>query len=89
MRRFAVIGLGRFGGHLARKLAQGTAEVIAIDKDRKLIEQISEEVTLAVRLDSTDADALRSQGVDKVDVAVVGIGRREPDPEPLSRDRQS
>lgn len=75
MQRFAVIGLGRFGSHLARALTRSGAEVIAIDKDRRCVERHSEEVTLSVRLDSTDEDALRAQGVDKVDVAVVGIGR--------------
>jgi len=42
MRKFAVIGLGRFGGALARNLAQRGAEVIAIDKDSKLIDEIKE-----------------------------------------------
>ncbi len=74
MRKFAVIGLGRFGGALARNLAQRGAEVIAIDKDSKLIDEIKEEVTLAVRLDSTDEEALRSQGINQVDVAIVSIG---------------
>ncbi len=75
MRKFAVIGLGRFGMQLARTLARAGFEVIAIDKDRKLIDEISPEVSVAVRLDSTDEEALRAQGVDKVDVAVVGIGQ--------------
>jgi len=75
MQRFAVIGLGRFGTQLARNLARTGAEVVAIDKDRKIVENISAEVTMAVRLDSTDEDALRAQGVDKVDAAVVGIGQ--------------
>ncbi len=75
MQRFAVIGLGRFGSQLARALFRSGAEVIAIDKDRKIIERISPEVTVAVRLDSTDEDALRAQAVDKVDAAIVGIGQ--------------
>jgi len=74
MPRFAVIGLGRFGGRLARSLAAAGAEVLAIDKNRQLIEDIQDDVTLAVRLDSTDENALLAQGVDKVDVAVVSIG---------------
>ena len=74
MQRFAVIGLGRFGTQLARNLTKAGAEVIAIDKDRKLIENISPEVTVAVRLDVTDEDALRAQGVDKVEAAIIGIG---------------
>jgi len=75
MKKFAVIGLGRFGRKLAATLTMSEAEVIAIDQNREIIEQVRDEVTHAVRLDSTDEDALRSQGIDKVDVAIVGIGQ--------------
>ena len=75
MRRFAVIGLGRFGQKLAIALTMSGAEVIAIDKNREEIELITDQVSHAVRLDSTDEGALKSQGVDKVDVAIVGIGQ--------------
>jgi trk system potassium uptake protein TrkA len=75
MRRFAVIGLGRFGQKLAIALAMSGAEVIAIDKNRDEIELITDQVSHAVRLDSTDEEALKSQGVDKVDVAIIGIGQ--------------
>ncbi|HEG43530.1 MAG TPA: TrkA family potassium uptake protein, partial [Phycisphaerales bacterium] len=47
----------------------------AIDRDRTVVEEIRDQVTLAVRLDSTDEDALKSQGVDKVDAAIVGMGQ--------------
>ena len=77
MKRFAVIGLGRFGRKLAIALAMSGAEVIAIDKDRNEIELIRDQVSLAVRLDSTDEEALKAQGIDKVDVAIVGIGQGE------------
>jgi trk system potassium uptake protein TrkA len=75
MKKFAVIGLGRFGQKLAITLTMSQAQVIAIDQNREIIEQIRDEVTHAVRLDSTDEDALRAQGIDKVDVAIVGIGQ--------------
>jgi trk system potassium uptake protein TrkA len=42
---------------------------------REQIKLIANQVTHAVRLDSTDEDALQAQGVDKVDVAIVGIGQ--------------
>jgi trk system potassium uptake protein TrkA len=74
MKRFAVIGLGRFGKKLAIALAMSGAEVIAIDKDRSVIDSIRDQVTHAVRLDSTDEEALKAQGVDKADVAIIGIG---------------
>ena len=73
-RTFAVIGLGRFGQRLAQSLAQTDADVIAIDREAKPVEAIRDAVTLAVRLDSTDEEALRAQGVHQVDVAIVGIG---------------
>lgn len=76
MKRFAVIGLGRFGKKLAIALAMSGAEVVAIDRERDIIEDIRDQVSHAVRLDSTDADALRAQGVDKVDVAIIGMGER-------------
>ena len=75
MKRFAVIGLGRFGKKLAIALAMSGAEVIAIDINREEIDSIHDQVSHAVRLDSTDDEALRSQGVGKVDVAIVGIGQ--------------
>ncbi|MHC4425118.1 MAG: potassium channel family protein [Planctomycetota bacterium] len=75
MRRFAVIGLGRFGKKLAVALAMSGAEVIAIDKNRDNIELITDQVSHAVRLDSTDEEALKAQGIDKVDVAIIGIGQ--------------
>ena len=75
MKRFAVIGLGRFGKKLAIALAMSGAEVIAIDKDRDEIELVRDQVSMAVRLDSTDEEALKAQGIDKADVAIVGIGQ--------------
>ena len=75
MRRFAVIGLGRFGQKVAIALAMSGAEVIVIDKSREQIEQIRDQVSVAVCLDSTDEEALKAQGVGGVDVAIVGIGQ--------------
>ncbi len=75
MKRFAVIGLGRFGKKLAIALSMSGAEVIAIDRDRTIVEQIRDQVSHVVRLDSTDEDALKAQGVGKVDVAIVGMGQ--------------
>ncbi len=74
MRQFAVIGLGRFGLSVAKTLSERGHQVLAIDKDEELVQEISEVVTEAVQLDSTDEKALRAVGIMDVDVAVVGIG---------------
>jgi len=74
MDRYAVIGLGRFGYRLAVLLADAGAEVIAVDRDQEVVDDIRDSVSLAVCMSGTDERSLRAQGIDKVDVAVVGIG---------------
>lgn len=69
-----MIGMGRFGSAIAQKLAEKGAEVIAMDADRERVEQIRDKVTYAVALDSTDKDALMSQGMKDMDAVVVSIG---------------
>lgn len=73
MRKFAVIGLGGFGGTVAQSLAERGAEVIAVDKDSSLVDKFVQIVTLAIKLDSTDEEALKVQGINEVDVAIVSI----------------
>ncbi|MBM3306903.1 MAG: TrkA family potassium uptake protein [Candidatus Eisenbacteria bacterium] len=73
-KRYAVIGLGLLGRTVARELAERGAEVIAVDMNQRLVQSIAEEVAVAVRLDSTDREALAAQGVNRVDAAIVAIG---------------
>ncbi|HNT35323.1 MAG TPA: TrkA family potassium uptake protein [bacterium] len=73
-KQFAVIGLGRFGQKLAVSLEERGGEVLAIDSDARRVEEIKDKVSAAIRMNGTDESALRAQGVDKVDVAVVCIG---------------
>jgi len=70
----AVIGLGRFGMTLARQLGNSGVEVIAMDRSSQLVDAVKEDVAIAVRLDSTDQEALISQKIQDVDICVVAIG---------------
>ncbi len=74
MRQFAVIGLGRFGFSVAKTLSDKGHQVLAVDKDEELVQEVSEFVTEAVQVDSTDEKALKAVGIMNVDIAVVGIG---------------
>ena len=71
---YVVIGLGKFGFHVAKGLAQQGETVIAIDNDEEKIRDISEFVQDAIMLDSTDMRALREAGIADVEVAIVSIG---------------
>jgi trk system potassium uptake protein TrkA len=74
MARYAVIGLGRFGMTVAKILAENGMEVIAIDKNKDLVNEVSTFVTSAVCMDSTDEAALRSQNLNETDAVIIGIG---------------
>ncbi|HID10031.1 MAG TPA: TrkA family potassium uptake protein [Candidatus Latescibacteria bacterium] len=74
MRQFVVFGLGRFGFETATRLSELGAEVIAVDREMRLVEQIKDLVAQAVCMDCTDEAALRSLGIEDVDAAVVAIG---------------
>lgn len=74
METYAVIGLGKFGFHVAKGLAQQGLNVIAADLDEEHVRDINEYVQDAIILDSTDIRALREAGIGNVDVAVVSIG---------------
>jgi len=69
-----VIGLGRFGSALAKKLVEFEQRVIGVDKVRSRVEEMADVVDIAVQLDSTDPEALIKAGVKECDVAVVTIG---------------
>lgn len=74
MAEFAVIGMGRFGRSVAVTLQQLGHRVLAIDKHEEPLRRVAEEVTHAVQLDSTDAEALRGVGITNFDAVVVAIG---------------
>jgi trk system potassium uptake protein len=71
--RVVVLGLGRFGAAVATTLYEIGHEVLAVDVNRRIVQEISERVTHAVQADATDEDTLRHLGVANFDVAIVGV----------------
>jgi trk system potassium uptake protein len=69
--RVAVIGLGRFGGSLARTLTELGYEVTAIDLDAQIVQDIADHVTLAAQGDGTDQELLLQLGIEQSDVAIA------------------
>lgn len=73
-KQFAVIGLGRFGGSVAKTLTEKGYEVLAIDSNEQRIQDFANVVTHAVEADTTDENALKEIGIRNFDVVVVAIG---------------
>ena len=74
MKSYAVIGLGRFGSEVARRLYEHGCEVLVVDNSNELVQQISDEVTHAAVGDARDKEVLRALGVKEFDCAIVAIG---------------
>jgi trk system potassium uptake protein len=72
-KEFAVIGLGRFGGSLARRLVSLGHTVLGIDLDPRLVKEIADEITEAVVLDATDEEALRQVDITAFKTVIVAI----------------
>ena len=73
MKNVLLIGLGRFGRHLAMQLSELGHQVMAVDRDEERVNECMPFVTNAQIGDSTRVDFLRSLGVGNYDVCYVTI----------------
>lgn len=69
-----LIGLGRFGKHIAIKLNELGHEVMAVDRNEELVNAVMPYVTNGQIGDSTNELFLRTLGIDNYDVCIVTIG---------------
>ena len=69
-----LIGLGRFGRHVAMKLDELHHEIMAVDKEERRVEAALPYVTNAQIGDATNEAFLSSLGVSNFDVCIVAIG---------------
>lgn len=74
MKRFVVVGLGRFGAWVARALYDEGFDVIALDTDRDRVDRYVDLVTRCVAADGTDPEVLRRVGAADADAAVISTG---------------
>ena len=74
MKSVLIIGLGRFGTHIAEKLSELKNQIMAVDRNEQRVNDILPLVTNAQIGDATNIAFLRTLGVDNYDVCFVTIG---------------
>ena len=74
MKTVLLIGLGRFGRHIAMKMNELHHQVMAVDKNEERVEALLPYVTNAQIGDSTNEEFLKSLGVRNFDLCIVTIG---------------
>lgn len=72
-KQICIVGLGRFGGSLARELAK-SCDVLAIDRNIRLVNELADHVQRAICVDASDYNSLAAAVSPDFDEAVVGIG---------------
>ena len=75
MKSILVIGMGRFGRHLAQKMLELGNDVMVVDKDERRIEQYASIFTDSFIGDCTNEAVLRSIGINNFDICFVTIGQ--------------
>lgn len=74
MKTILLIGLGRFGRHIAMKLNSLNHQVMAVDNKEERVNAVLSFVTNAQIGDSTDEEFLSSLGIHNFDACIVTIG---------------
>jgi len=74
MKSILLVGLGRFGRHIAMKLYDLTHQVMAVDRDEERVNAVLPYVTHAQIGDSTNEEFLSSLGIRNFDACIVTIG---------------
>lgn len=74
MKSVLIIGLGRFGKHMAMKLSELHHEVMAVDQNENRVNEVLPYVTSAQIGDGTNEQFIQSLGVRNFDVCMVAIG---------------
>ena len=74
MKNILIIGLGRFGKHLALKFTELGDEVMVIDRHEEAVQEVMNTVTHAQVGDCMKIEVLRSLGVNNFDICFVCMG---------------
>ena len=74
MKSVLIIGMGRMGRHLAKKMHQLGNDVMIVDNNPAIIESLSDRFTDSSICDCTNESVIKSLGVDNFDVCFVTIG---------------
>jgi trk system potassium uptake protein len=74
MKRVIVIGLGIFGMNLVKTLYENGIEIIAIDKNKDMIQQVKESCSKAILADGTNKEVIESIGIQEDDIVIISFG---------------
>lgn len=72
--KYIIVGIGNFGGYLAKRLTNLGHEVIGVDSNASRIEMIKDSITHSIVMDATDQAAVQNLPLKETDVVIIAIG---------------
>ncbi len=76
-KQFAILGLGKFGQSVARKLYENQQIVLGVDLDEDVVEDAEMFLTRSVIADATEEKPMRGLEIDNFDHVIVAMGNIE------------
>ncbi|RSK27211.1 TrkA family potassium uptake protein [Bacillus sp. HMF5848] len=74
MRKFLLIGTGRFGKGVVQGLREYNSEIVAVDREEKFLHVVDEFANQSIIGDATDKEFLEELNIPSFDCVVVAIG---------------
>lgn len=74
MKNILIIGIGRFGHHIAQELSKLNTQVLAVDTCEEHLQKVDEYVSKSLIGDGTDIGFLKTLGINTFDECIVTIG---------------
>lgn len=70
---YAVFGLGRYGIAVAKELVENGKEVIAVDKEEKIVNDVSAYLPVCKCADVSDVEVISQLGIGNIDTVIVAM----------------
>lgn len=70
---YAVFGLGRYGTSVAKELVNSGAEVLAIDKNKTIVNDAADFLPICRCADITDPAVIKQLGISNIDVVIIAM----------------
>lgn len=74
VKHFYILGLGTFGGALAKQLHKNGCRVTGVDSSRERVEEIKDELYEAIIADATDYDTLQHLSLKEANGVFISMG---------------
>lgn len=72
--KYIIVGMGNFGGYLAKRLTDMGHEVIGVDSSETRIELVKDSITHAIVMNATDQQAVENLPLKDCNVVIIAIG---------------